>query len=101
LEPQEESFRDAEIACKPEVGIRADIPLAKHNFVDAARGDMNAFLILGWFRDGAISGLPFTNFGAANPAWISLRERVAGKDNGLARAGPGLFIGVRSANMVT
>src|SRR5581483_9496049 len=41
LEPEEKPFRDAEIACKPQIGIRGNIPLAEHNLVDAARGHVN------------------------------------------------------------
>ena len=41
LQPEKESFRQAKIAGKPQIGIGGDIPLAEHDFVDAAGRDVN------------------------------------------------------------
>src|SRR5216684_7907814 len=41
LKPEEEPFRQAEIAGEPQVGVGGDISLAQHDLVDAARSYMN------------------------------------------------------------
>src|ERR1700757_1955910 len=41
LQSEEESFREAEIAGKPQICVGSDISLAQHDLVDTARRDMN------------------------------------------------------------